>query len=306
MDIKLIQEFITLTDFLNFSVAAKRLFISQPLLTKHVATLERQVGAQLFIRNKHSVILTSIGKIFLENAKIVVINYEETIKKVQFVLSGLEGELKIGYLDAAVRNFFATVIQEFSKSYPNIEIKLIPCPNFSKISRALISGTVDVGFTLSMADDNIPYFNQLKVYTDVLSLVVRKDHPLAKTDFVPIASLAKEIFIKPCPNRYPGYWNFISKLCANNGFSPLVSKEADNVYNYLLMIEAGFGIAISPRHTSVYASPNLQYIDIKCNGNKFDIIAEWCKSNNNPAITFFIKKLDHLISNCRLVKNVAN
>ena len=61
MDIQIIREFLDLAFTLNYSKTAERVFISQSALSKHIASLEKELGVQLFVRSKHSVRLTPIG-----------------------------------------------------------------------------------------------------------------------------------------------------------------------------------------------------------------------------------------------------
>ena len=65
MDIELLKEFLILARCLNFSNAADSLYMSQPVLSRHIQNLENHLGVALFSRDKHSVTLTDIGKIFV-------------------------------------------------------------------------------------------------------------------------------------------------------------------------------------------------------------------------------------------------
>ena len=62
MDINQLKYFITVTQTLNFSEAARRHGISQPSISHHINELEKQVGAKLFLRDKHRVTLTAAGQ----------------------------------------------------------------------------------------------------------------------------------------------------------------------------------------------------------------------------------------------------
>ncbi len=69
MEYKWIEAFMALVEYLNFSRAAESLYISQPALSKQIASLESYLGVILFSRDKRTVELTEMGKLFLPEAQ---------------------------------------------------------------------------------------------------------------------------------------------------------------------------------------------------------------------------------------------
>ena len=63
MDINRIREFLVLSEHLNYSKAANLLYITQPVLSRHIHDLEETLGGQLFLRDTHSVQLTEFGQL---------------------------------------------------------------------------------------------------------------------------------------------------------------------------------------------------------------------------------------------------
>ena len=72
MEIRQLKYFAAVADTLNFSRAAETLFISQSALSKQIADLERELGMVLLQRDKRSVRLTPAGKVFLNDAKVIL------------------------------------------------------------------------------------------------------------------------------------------------------------------------------------------------------------------------------------------
>lgn len=64
-----LKVFCTVAEFLSFSKAASVLGISQPAVTKHIAHLEQEIGAALFLRIGHNIILTEKGEELLDIAR---------------------------------------------------------------------------------------------------------------------------------------------------------------------------------------------------------------------------------------------
>ena len=69
MEIRHLKYFVKIAETLNFSEAAKSLFITQSTLSQQIRQLEQEVNAQLFERNNHNVRLTEAGEELLPYAR---------------------------------------------------------------------------------------------------------------------------------------------------------------------------------------------------------------------------------------------
>src|SRR4051794_10340008 len=117
MEIRQLRYFISVAEQLNFTEAAKRLFVAQPSVSQQIASLERSMDVKLFIRDKHSVKLTPAGKVFLNDAIEIVNKSEEALKRAKKAAVGEVGQLSVGFLNAPVKNFLPDLVKEFRKKY---------------------------------------------------------------------------------------------------------------------------------------------------------------------------------------------
>ena len=69
MELRHLKYFATVAKSLNFSDAAKRLFVTQGTLSQQIKQFEAEIGAQLFDRNRHSVTLTEAGEELLPHGR---------------------------------------------------------------------------------------------------------------------------------------------------------------------------------------------------------------------------------------------
>lgn len=76
MRIAYFSEFILLSRYLNFSLAARHLHMTQPGLSRHISMLEQEVGCTLFKRDTHSVRLSEKGKYFLKGIEKIAKDYD--------------------------------------------------------------------------------------------------------------------------------------------------------------------------------------------------------------------------------------
>jgi DNA-binding transcriptional LysR family regulator len=294
MDIELLKEFIVVAEHLNFSKASKKLYIAQPVLSRHIADLESQLGIQLFIRSKHSVQITYMGELMLEEAKAIIDRYEQAIQKIRQTAAGSIGSLSIGFLEGAVKQFMASLIMRFNSSYPKTDLHLISM-DLGDLNKALKKGDVDIGFTLALDTANNDDLNIKTLYSDFYSLVVPRSHPFSNRTSIEISDLKNEQFIMPSPEYFPNAMEQLIKLCNAKGFNPKIVKQTPRIDTVLLMVEIGMGIAIMPRHDALYASSNLCFIDISGTEVSVDVVVAWKKSNTNPLVTPFLEELGFII-----------
>src|SRR5260370_40014540 len=102
VELRHLRYFVVVAEELNLRRAADRLEITQPAVTKQVAGLEEQVGVSLFVRERHRLTgLTSAGAEFLAEARHILEQVEDAIRRVQLVALGRSGRLRIGLTDDA-------------------------------------------------------------------------------------------------------------------------------------------------------------------------------------------------------------
>lgn len=127
----------------NITKASKELMISQPAVSKHIKTLESQLGGELFVRTKRGVILTDNGKEIYKFIKQGMNCFEAA--EMQFSnLKKLEsGVVRIGVSTTLARLFLLKYLDKFHQEYPNVAIQLFTDP--SKVMRKkLKDGSLDI------------------------------------------------------------------------------------------------------------------------------------------------------------------
>src|SRR5690348_10942753 len=98
MELRHLRYFVAVADALNFTRAAEQLRLAQPSLTRQIHNLETELEVKLFNRAKNQVTLTPEGRAFLDDAKRLLAQAEESVESVQRLSRGHTGELNIGYL----------------------------------------------------------------------------------------------------------------------------------------------------------------------------------------------------------------
>ena len=101
MRIEHVEEFIDLSVTLNFTRTAKHFFVTQPVLSKHIASLEQELGGKLFERDKHNMRITPFGEALLPLAKQLVGDKNRMLAEAQGLTAGKKPSIKVGFLQGA-------------------------------------------------------------------------------------------------------------------------------------------------------------------------------------------------------------
>lgn len=123
MDTQSLETFVKLAEYRNFTKTADALFISQSTVTNRIAELEREIGKQLFERNKRKVVLTAEGEIFLNYAERILELSREGIQDINS-LNRYQDSCKIGTTNTIYECYLFPRIKAYMKSYPGDAVRI--------------------------------------------------------------------------------------------------------------------------------------------------------------------------------------
>ena len=230
-----------LNNNLNVSATAENLFTSQPGISKQVRMLEDELGIQIFNRSgKHLTEVTPAGKEVIRFAN-EILGKVESIKAIatQYTLPD-QGSLSIATTHTQARYVLPEVIQGFKKRYPKVSLHMHQ-GSPTQISESVVKGNTDFAIAteaLHLYQDLI----MLPCYHWNRSVIVPKDHPLAKIDKITIADIARH----PIVTYVFGFTGRSELDEAFNaaGFSPNVvftATDADVIKTY---VRLGMGVGV--------------------------------------------------------------
>src|ERR1700754_2270611 len=105
MELRHLRYFVVVAEEQNATHAAARLHLSQPPLSRQIRDLEEELGVELFRRTAKSLALTEAGKIFLGEARAVLLRAEQAVATVQDEARGKRGQLRVGYAPSLTVEF---------------------------------------------------------------------------------------------------------------------------------------------------------------------------------------------------------
>src|SRR5688572_6090575 len=109
---------------LNFRAAAKDCHISQPALSGQIARLERELGVQLFERNRRRVLLTPVGEAIAEQSRRILLSLDEISTLARAHAAPLGGQLRLGVIPTVAPYIMPRALGLIRKACPELEVLL--------------------------------------------------------------------------------------------------------------------------------------------------------------------------------------
>lgn len=183
MELRQLKYFVKTAETLNFSEAARQLFVTQSTLSQQIRQLEQELGVELFLRDSHSVRLTESGEHLLPGARRTLQEADSCFAQVSDLKQMLTGVLNIG-ITYSFAPVLAESVREFTRQYPGVKLNIV-CRNMTEILDLLKRREVDfvLCFKPSVLDDDIESHTLFDTH---LAVIVGRGHPLAdRTSLTP-------------------------------------------------------------------------------------------------------------------------
>ena len=266
-----IEYFIAAAEELNFTKAAKRLYISPQSLSTHIAKLEAELGVELFNRTR-PMSLTYAGKTLVERANEMLDMKRQTEKELCDIKSFHRGELSIGISHTRGRVVLPEVLPVFHERFPNIELKLIE-GNTHQLDSAFISGDIDL--MIGMLPFSVEDVESIELCSEDILIIVPdkiikmifpdtyeeiKERLQRAVDFELLQSFP--FLMMNTSNRVR---TIADEMLASYKIKPKIILETENIETLLALCCRGMGITFYPEmfiSKSCFHNWNLDGINI--------------------------------------------
>src|SRR6201997_3264143 len=127
MELRHLRYFVAVGEEQHYGRAAERLGIAQPALSRQIQDLEKELGFPLFDRLPRGVKLSAAGKLFLSDARRILLEVEEAKLRAERVATGKAGTLRVGFVEAlSWHGVVPDSFRRFRRRQPDVELDLHP------------------------------------------------------------------------------------------------------------------------------------------------------------------------------------
>lgn len=280
-----IKYFLKAARRLNFSEAARELFISQPALSQQISAIETELNMQLFIRDKNKLRLTPAAAVLLEELPECSRRFQEVIAKARVVSEGHSGALRIGVLEGQMLSpNFRGAYTAFRRAYPNLHLEF-SSGSFNDLCRRLDSQELDAAFTTSFAVADSGAYLWVKTDVNRCAFLASDNYATISERVRGWKDLREETLILVDTDDCARIKELVEEDCRRAGFVPKLLL-APSASDEALWIEAGLGVGISNADAFVCRSPHVRCLKTFAIPGNYFVLA-WHRENTNSAIPLF-------------------
>jgi len=231
-----IRQFVAVVETGSFTKAAEAIGVTQPSLSSGIRELEGQLGAQLFIRQRPTVRLTSAGNRLLPIARRIEREFRRAeIEAVQ--ASSARVSTILGIIPSTPTALLQAALADSDEG--SIVVRE---SNERALYRELLRGAIDAALTIGR-DTRDSQIVVIDLWRDPYRLMLHADHPLAHRERVEAEELADEVMIA---RRSCELLSYTSKFFTDRGVRPQFSFKSQNDDRAMALVAAGMGLTVAP------------------------------------------------------------
>jgi LysR family transcriptional regulator, benzoate and cis,cis-muconate-responsive activator of ben and cat genes len=246
VELRHLRYFVAVAEMENVSRAATQtLHVAQPSLSRQIRDLEADVGVQLLERTAKSVRLTDAGRAFLDEARAILKQADEAVRKARAISGKQETELLVGDWSLGTGRIMPKLLRAYQQAMPTVRVKLHDW-TVDKNIEGVRDGRLQLAVTIPPLKGNALADLRFEELATVRTcLVVSSDHRFARKQSVSLADAAGEPFIGLIREKYPRYQQYLDAIFARVSEKPRVIEEHDGWAGLFSSVGAGIGVAIS-------------------------------------------------------------
>jgi DNA-binding transcriptional LysR family regulator len=279
---------------LNFTVAAGKLFITQPAVTAQVKAFEEFCSLKLFKKRGRRVFLTDEGQTLFEYAR-TIFQYEKQIENAIDEMKELKrGVLRLGTTKTYARYFMPFLISGFHRAYPRIRIHLDEGSSLDMI-QSLLDLQNEVAVIARVADDPAVHF--IPFSKEEMVIITAPGHRLAHKTAITFKDLAAEPFIMK--EAGSGTRKLAEQLFELDNAVADVLMETSNTEFIKQLVQRGEGVSFLVREAVAVELEEKKLAEVPLKGRKIflDVSIAYLKDQVlSPPAKAFVNTLTQLKS----------
>ena len=263
LDLRKVRYFVAVAELLHFGRAAERLHIAQPVLSRQIRSLEKNLGAELFVRDSHGVTLTAAGRQLLDDAQQLLAAADATRRRVHRAARGPR-RFVVGFRAGVV---VTPALRAFGAAHPDVDVKASRV-EWDDQERLILDGTVDLAYVRRPIDER--GLELLPLFTETRVAMLPADHRLAGKQELALSDLSGETWL-----RY-----------SDPGSDDVPIRTVEEKFE---RVAAGTGITLVP--TSIaeqYSRPDITYVPVP-DAEPDQVYLAWEADRRSPLIAAFVR-----------------
>lgn len=241
--------FATVAEMGSISAAAKKLFLSQPALTRSLKELEEIVGVELVVRGINGISLTEIGKVFNGRVQQILSDMDKAIIEIENIIKFTESTIKFGFSSSLTYSILPDAMKSFQNIFPNVCIELYE-GQITDLVPYLRQGTLDFAIGIINSEMSKDEFLFESLFSIPYKIIARKGHPLENCTTIKELQGASWCL----PSNSFGYQKEIESIVFPDGINGHVLRGDSGQIRINMVLNANY-LTLEP--DTVFSNPSL-------------------------------------------------
>jgi len=243
MDIANLRTFVAVAESRSFSLAAERLHLTQPAVSKRIQALEANLDTRLLDRIGRQIVLTEAGRELLPRARHILLELKDSRRAIANLAGHVTGVLRIGTSHHIGLHHLPPVLRSFVTRYPDVDLDL-QFMDSEAACQAVAKGELELGI-VTLPPEPPGNLILTSTWPDPLLVMAAGNHPLGRRQQIHVADLSQY------PAIMPAAWTYTRQI-VEQALRPFgVELKIGLSTNYLetikMLVSVGLGWSILPR-----------------------------------------------------------
>ncbi len=292
MELRHLRYFVAVAEEGSLTVAAqKRLHTAQPSLSRQIHDLELELGVQLLIRGPRGVELTASGRVFLDHARVALLQVEAASEAARRAAQPARTSFAIGFLTGYEMDWLPAIMAMLRAELPSTEV-VIHSQDSPDLAAGLMRGKIDLAFLRPEKQASGLKFKPLR--KDPLVVLMPHDHALTARRSIRPQDIAGETLIGVSPIRAPTLWAVINDYVKHVGLALKPDHQAENLAMAISLVASTGGVSLLPLYAQNLLPKTVVSRPIQGAPPMVDLVIGYNEANTSPLLKFLLSKLDEL------------
>lgn len=263
MELQKLKQFYTVAKHQHMTRAAEELYIAQPSLTQAIASLERELGVELFVKRGRNIFLTEYGEYLKSRLDTLLPELDSLPQELENLKSGVTKRVKLNILAAST--FVINAIVAYRKINTDVVFDF---------EQSAEKKNCDIVITTNVGGRKVPKnYVKRSVKDERIYLAVPRSSVYGERDVITLDEVREEDFVMLSSSRLFGV--ICNRFCSEAGFAPRVLFESDSPSAVQNIISTGTGVAFWPEYSwGKINNDNVKLITISSPDCRRELITE--------------------------------
>jgi LysR family hca operon transcriptional activator len=294
MELRHLRYFIAVAEEGSFiNAAERRLHTAQPSLSRQIRDLELEVGVKLLERKARGIVLTAAGQIFLDNARLVLMQLDATVEATRRAEQPKRPGFVVGFLAGQEVTWLSQTLRILQEEAPGTDITISSLSS-PELANALMQNRMDVA--LLRRETQTAGLGFRLLIKEPLVVILPAHHRLAKHKTIKPQALARESFIAGSTKLAPVVRSTVKEYAASCGISLNEKYDAETISGGMSLVASTGSLMLLPLYVTKMLVPSVVARPLAGDPPTVDLVMGYNKSNVSGLLRRFLLRVDDLVA----------